>query len=380
MITEFLYIHKSGKPKRPISIILLGLIIFISFFGGRLKSADVIAAEILDENKTLIIENTTAYEPSPTPTKPPIIADIWLPISIDQKIITPQTTIITGIVGFSYNYDTVIRVSINRKVVAEKILTFDTETFSINVDFSKCKKGDEVLFLRELSETIQFPPGSSIGIWNNYKRFEIEDAADPEPTSINTPIPTLTPTTIVTPSTTPSTTATPTPISLGNKDIENHIPIVSKYKGSTTRVTGKSLPYTTVYAKIERNVYKSTVRPDGTYSIKTSKLVENQKIAVYIKNTDGYKSKTKTVTVQPIIRSHTPIVRTPRAGDKDIKGKTLKNVKVIIKINNKLYHIKSTAKGNYKLVTAKLRKGGIVKIWAKDKNGAISAKKTVIVK
>lgn len=372
MITAFLTpkVKKSRRPKKLISAIFVGLIIFTIFSVGRVTSAEM---------GDTVSEST----PIPTPTSTPlVVGDIWLLFGIDQKIITSQTTTITGSIGIPCR-DTVIRVYIDGNVVAEKALPYNSEPFSLNVDFSKCKVGDKVNISREFIGT-SIP---NLGIWKENKTFIIEGAnseptptATPVTTTIPTAIPTTTPVSTITPIPEPKPSATPALIPFGESNIRNHTPIVSKYKETTKRVTGKSLPNATVYVKIISKLYKSTVSEDGTYSITTGKLIANQRIEVYIKNSDGYRSKTKTVTVQPLIKSHTPSIKTPKAGDKVITGKTLKGVKITIKINNKSYHMKSTQKGNYKLKTAKLIKGGIVKVWVSDKKGARSEIKTVIIK
>lgn len=84
----------------------------------------------------------------------------------------------------------------------------------------------------------------------------------------------------------------------GIKSGKPSTPKVTTYKRNTKVVKGKGKAYTKVFVKAGKKVYKSTVNAKGYYSVKTAKLKKGTKVSVYLQNSAGTVSKTKTVTVK----------------------------------------------------------------------------------
>lgn len=84
----------------------------------------------------------------------------------------------------------------------------------------------------------------------------------------------------------------------GIKSTKPSTPKVTTYKRNTKVIKGTGTAYTTAYAVINKKVYKATVDKNGNFSIKTTQLKKQTKVAVYLKNSSGKTSTTKTVTVK----------------------------------------------------------------------------------
>lgn len=76
-------------------------------------------------------------------------------------------------------------------------------------------------------------------------------------------------------------------------------PKVTSYKKNTKKIKGKTAAYVKVYVKVGGKTYKTTANSKGNWTVKAKvKLKKGQKIKVYVKNSAGTKSKTKTVKVK----------------------------------------------------------------------------------
>lgn len=100
--------------------------------------------------------------------EPPVSFDVWLLFGIDQAVLTPQTTFITGSVSFE-EYESIINVIVGDKCIASRKLVKGDVNFSMEVDFSACKKGDEVIISREYVGDRD----PSVSIWDQVKQYII---------------------------------------------------------------------------------------------------------------------------------------------------------------------------------------------------------------
>ena len=86
-----------------------------------------------------------ATSPTPTATpKPVLCADTWLFLEIDQESITKDTEVISGKVLCKGSMEVLIQVKLNKMVIAEKVMTKDEDSFSIETDFSQKATGSDV--------------------------------------------------------------------------------------------------------------------------------------------------------------------------------------------------------------------------------------------
>lgn len=75
-------------------------------------------------------------------------------------------------------------------------------------------------------------------------------------------------------------------------------PSVKKYKKNTKVVSGKAKKGTTVYVSYNGKTYKSKVKSNGTYSVKTKTLKKGKKVTVKIVDAYGNYSNTKKITIK----------------------------------------------------------------------------------
>ncbi len=75
-------------------------------------------------------------------------------------------------------------------------------------------------------------------------------------------------------------------------------PTIDKVAVNSTVITGTASKGTTVIVKVGAKKYTTTAAENGNYKIKVMKLTKNKVISVYIKNSNGLYSKTKTVVVK----------------------------------------------------------------------------------
>jgi len=72
-------------------------------------------------------------------------------------------------------------------------------------------------------------------------------------------------------------------------------PTITSAKVGKKVVEGKATKATTVNVQIGKKVYKAKVKANGTYSVKVAKITKKAKIKVWLTNTKGQVSKSKTV-------------------------------------------------------------------------------------
>lgn len=85
----------------------------------------------------------------------------------------------------------------------------------------------------------------------------------------------------------------------GIKNSKLSTPKVSSYKKNTKKIKGKTAAYVKVYVKVGKKTYKVTANSKGKWTVKSKTVLKKgQKIKVYVQNSAGKKSKTKTVKVK----------------------------------------------------------------------------------
>ncbi|UZW15008.1 Ig-like domain-containing protein [Clostridium pasteurianum] len=164
------------------------------------------------------------------------------------------------------------------------------------------------------------------------------------------------------------------------KDLIVTQPLINEVNNKSTTITGKTIANGTVTVKIGSKAYTGKSNSKGAYSIKIPVQKESSKLYVTVKNSYGYSSSTKIVTVLDRIAPSAPAVNTITTTSKTITGKTEANATVIAYVGNKqIGSAKADKNGNYsiKIATQKVRtKVSVVAVdGAKNKSSA----KTVTV-
>lgn len=154
---------------------------------------------------------------------------------------------------------------------------------------------------------------------------------------------------------------------------------VNQVKSTSTKVTGKGKSGATVRAYVKgKKIGQTTVKSDGTYSMKIKKQSSGKKVLVKMYKT-GYNTKSKTVTVKKVF-SKKLTVNSVKSTQKTITGKGSKGSTVKAYVNNKQIG-KATVKSNgtYSMKIKKQSKGKsiIVKMY---KSGYSTSSKSIKIK
>ena len=154
---------------------------------------------------------------------------------------------------------------------------------------------------------------------------------------------------------------------------------VDQVKSTSTRITGKGKSGAIVRAYVNgKKIGESTVKSDGTYSIKIPKQSSGKNIVVKISK-KGYTTKSKTVTVKKVF-SKTLTVNSVKSTSTRITGKGSKGAIVRAYVNNKEIG-KATVKSNgtYSMSIPKQSKKKVITV-KMSKTGFASSSKSVTVK
>lgn len=79
--------------------------------------------------------------------------------------------------------------------------------------------------------------------------------------------------------------------------VKEYKPTLNKYKVGDTKISGKCIPDSKVYVKINNKTYIDTTTPNGTFTVSVPKLKKGTKVSVYLRDVEFIKSLTNTVTV-----------------------------------------------------------------------------------
>lgn len=110
---------------------------------------------------------------------------------------------------------------------------------------------------------------------------------------------------------------------------------VNEVNNKSTAVNGKTTANGTVKVKIGSKTYTGKSNSKGDYSIKIPVQKAGVKLYITVKNSYGYSSSTKTVTVLDKIAPPVPTVNTITTISKAITGKTEANATVIASVGSK---------------------------------------------
>ena len=154
---------------------------------------------------------------------------------------------------------------------------------------------------------------------------------------------------------------------------------VNQVKPTSTKITGKGKSGATVKAYVSgKKIGETTVKSDGTYSMKIKKQSSGRKISVKIYKT-GYNTKSKTVTVKNVF-SKGLTVNSVKPTSTKITGKGSKGATVKAYVNNKQIG-KTTVKSNgtYSMKIKKQSKGKSITV-KMSKSGYETSSKSIKVK
>ena len=152
-------------------------------------------------------------------------------------------------------------------------------------------------------------------------------------------------------------------------------PTLSAVKVGDKIIKGTADKNTTVYVQVGKKTYSTQTDSVGNYSVTVSKLKKNVAVKVYCKN-GSLSSETKAVKVKVL---KTPTLNKLKAKATKIKGTSVKNATVVVKVGKKTYKTTANSKGKYSVKVSKLKKKAVVKVYVKNDTG-ISKTKTVTVK
>lgn len=154
---------------------------------------------------------------------------------------------------------------------------------------------------------------------------------------------------------------------------------VNQVKSTSTSITGKGKSGATVRAYVAgKKIGQTTVKSNGTYSMKIEKQSSGKKILVKMYKT-GYTTKSKTVTVKKVF-SKGLTVNSVKSTQKTITGKGSKGATVRAYVNNKQIG-KTTVKSNgtYSISIPKQSKGKSITVKI-SKTGYATSSKSIKVK
>ncbi|MFT8314000.1 MAG: Ig-like domain-containing protein [Clostridium sp.] len=151
-------------------------------------------------------------------------------------------------------------------------------------------------------------------------------------------------------------------------------PLVNEVNNKSTTVSGKTVGSGTVTVKIGSKIYIGKANSAGVFSIKIPVQAVGTKVYVNVKNSYGYTSSTKTITVVDRIAPAVPTVNTINTKSKTITGKTEGNATVIAYVGSKqIGTTKADRNGNYNIKIAAQKVATKISVVAVDGSNNRSA-------
>lgn len=146
-------------------------------------------------------------------------------------------------------------------------------------------------------------------------------------------------------------------------------------------VKGTAEPGSRAYAVIGGKTYKASKKTDakGNFTVKIPSVKAGTKIKVYIKDSSGVKSSSRTVIVKKIPKA--PTAKIYKKGTKVIKGKAIAYGTVTVSYQGKKVSAKADEENDFTIKTRDtLRQGKSFKIYVRDISGNVSKVRTYKIK
>lgn len=157
------------------------------------------------------------------------------------------------------------------------------------------------------------------------------------------------------------------------------VPQVNKVTNKATEVTGKAEKSSTITVKIGTKSYSTKADADGNYSVVIPVQNSGTTISVTAKDSAGNVSDGKSVTVSRVA-PNMPTVNSVSNKASSVSGKAEKSSTVTVKIGSKNYTGKADGYGDYKITIPIQNADKKLDVTATDKDGKVSASRTVTVK
>ncbi|MBK5458941.1 Ig-like domain-containing protein [Peribacillus sp. TH27] len=158
------------------------------------------------------------------------------------------------------------------------------------------------------------------------------------------------------------------------------VPSVNTIYDYSTAITGKAETNAKVYAWVGSKEIGEATSKSGTYTIKISKQKAGTPIAVYAIDASGNRSSSKTVKVIDKTAPPVPTVNKITSKTVTVSGKSEKGASIYIyNGSKKIGQGVVDSRGNYKVKIKAQKKGSTVSVYAQDKSGNKSKRKTTKV-
>lgn len=157
------------------------------------------------------------------------------------------------------------------------------------------------------------------------------------------------------------------------------VPQVNKVTNKATEVTGKAEKGSTVTVKIGTKSYSGKADADGKYNVSIPVQNADTSLSVTAKDSSGNVSDGKSVKVSRIA-PNLPTVNSVNNKASSVSGKAEKSSTVTVKIGTKSYTGKADSNGDFKITIPVQNAEKKLDITATDKDGKVSAIRTVTVK
>ncbi|WP_052343677.1 S-layer homology domain-containing protein [Bacillus massiliigorillae] len=147
-----------------------------------------------------------------------------------------------------------------------------------------------------------------------------------------------------------------------------------------TKVTGESQVSSTVYVKINDDLYQSAVVNDGSFSVEIPSQSPGTLIEVWAKDEHGQKSDVKILTVKDVIPPHAPVVNEVSDQDTVITGMAEEGASVSVKVATEEIGLGKVNENDQFSIKIPVQKAGTeIIITATDEAGNESEPSAVIV-
>lgn len=159
------------------------------------------------------------------------------------------------------------------------------------------------------------------------------------------------------------------------------VPTVNAVSNKSTTVTGKAEKNAKVYAYIGKKKLSEATAKNGAFSMTMAKQKAGTIISVYAVDAAKNRGGTKNIKVTDKIAPKAPIVNSITSKSTTVSGTAEKSAAITVYNGTKKIAAGTVSSTNtFKVKIAKQKKGSSVKVYATDKAGNRSVKKTVTVK